>query len=79
MKTAQERLAAMEADLRSAKGDAHVAVHVIATSRGWVVYLAGERLDYFPALDQALAAAEARTRAIVHGDALLAQTLGIAS
>lgn len=85
MKTAQARIASMEEALKAqmrAEGmpAAHVAIHVLATSRGWVVYVDSVRMsEYFDALDAALEAAEAYVRRIVSATDNLARTLGIAS
>lgn len=83
--SAQERIAAMENTLLShmaANGRpfAHTSVHVMATSRGWVVFVDSNRVvDGVEALDTALEAAEAYTRKVVSADDNLARTLGIAS
>lgn len=84
-KSAQERIAAMENALEGHKAAngrpfASCTVHVMATSRGWVVFIDNGRMsDYFTALDAALVAAEARVQGIVNANNNLARTLGIAS
>ena len=85
MRTAQQRIAAMERELTALKYGARivysaVSVHVMATSRGWNVYIDSERLaDGIDALDIALDIAEAHTQRLVQADDLLARTLGLAS
>jgi DNA-binding protein YbaB len=85
MRTAQQRIDAMERELTALKYGARsvystVSVHVMATSRGWNVYIDSERLaDGIDALDIALDIAEAHTQRLVQADDRLARTLGVAS
>jgi len=85
MRTAQQRIDAMERELTALKYGARsvystVSVHVMATSRGWNVYIDSERLaDGIDALDIALDIAEAHTQRLVLADDRLARTLGVAS
>lgn len=83
--SAQERIAAMESALKAHSVEngnrwAHHNINVMATSRGWIVYLDSNRIaDGIEALDKALEAAEAHVATVVSADRNLARTLGIAS
>lgn len=83
--SAQERIAAMESSLKANAIEngsqwAHYSINVMATSRGWVVYLDSNRIaDGIGGLDKALEAAEAHVATVVSADRNLARTLGIAS
>jgi hypothetical protein len=85
MRTAQQRIDAMERELTVLKHGARsmysvVSVHVMATSRGWNVYIDSNRIaGDIDALDTALDIAEAHTQRLVQADDRLARTLGVAS
>lgn len=86
MKTAQQRIAAMERELTALRvGHGRsvyttVSVHIMATSYGWNVYIDSKRVaDGVDALDTALDLAEAHTQKLVQADDRLARTLGVAS
>jgi hypothetical protein len=83
--SAQARIAAMESALNAHAAEngnrwARYNINVMATSRGWVVYIDSERVaEAVDALDAALAIAEAHVRRTVSSIDNLARTLGIAS